>query len=166
MQGSITQATVQLIDLVDQHNGSRGCISGCDAWCSGSRTAIASPAPLLLPSDRKNKWITGSSKGFHLSIFLLSCLHFSSFLSCSRALTLGCVLLSLARTLRLAFVRNCALSFAFRFVFWACLCLSPCLSSSVELPCLSPGLPQGVSRFFDLPVWEFLRLSFGPLFRA
>ena len=41
----------------------------------------------------------------------------SSFLFFSRASTLVCVLLSLARTLRLAFVRSCALSLAFRFVF-------------------------------------------------
>ena len=31
-----TLATVHHIDMVDQHNGSRGCNSKCVAWCSGS----------------------------------------------------------------------------------------------------------------------------------
>ena len=44
-----TLAKVQQIDMVDQHNGSHGCNGRFDAWCSGSRTAIASLASLLLP---------------------------------------------------------------------------------------------------------------------
>ena len=48
-------------------------------------------------------------------ISLRSCCHFF-FLSSSRASTIGCVLLSFAKTLRLALVRGCALSFASRFL--------------------------------------------------
>ena len=115
LQESITQAKVQPIDMVDQHDGSRGCNSRCDAWCSASRTAIAGPASLLLPSD----WRTNGSPGHRrfLSFRFSSCLASIFPPSFSRASTLGCVLRSLARTLRLAFVRGCALSFAFRFVF-------------------------------------------------
>ena len=51
--------------------------------------------------------------------------------------------------------------------FWACLCLSPCLSSSAELLCLSPGPPPGVvTFFFELPGGEFLRLPFVTFLRA
>ena len=157
LQESITQAKVQQIDMVDQHNGSRGCDSRCDAWCSASRTAIAGPASLLLPSD----WRTNGSPGhrrfltFRFSSGLASI--FPSFLSFSRASTLGCVLLSLARTLRLAVVRGCALSFAFRLVFglaFAFLLAFLRLLHSLALPL---GCPPGVVTFFDLPVWEFLR---------
>ena len=109
----------------------------------------------------ENKWITGSSKVFDLSIFLRSCLQFSSFLSFSRALTLGCVLVSFARTLRLSLVRGCALSLAFRFVFG----LAFAFPLAFHLGC-PLGCPRVVT-FFELPAWEFLRLPpFGTFLRA
>ena len=52
LQESIPLAKVQKIDMVDQHNGSHGCNGRCDAWCSGSRTAIASLASLINTTGR------------------------------------------------------------------------------------------------------------------
>ena len=60
------------------------------------------------------------------------------------------------------FCSRLCLVLLFSICFWACLCLSHCLSTSAEL---SPWLHQGC-HVFDLPVWEFLRLSFGAFFES
>ena len=137
LQESLTLAKVLPIDVVDQHNGSHGCNGRCDAWCSGSRTSDCQSC-IVAPSMRlANNWITGSSKVFDLSICLWSCLHFSSFPSFSRASTLGCVLFSFAKTLRLP----CPLPFD---LFLGLPLPFPCLLSSAELLCLSRWAAPGV----------------------
>ena len=51
-QGSATPIVTRVEpDTADQHNGSRVCSNICAPWCSGSQTAIPSPASLLPSCD-------------------------------------------------------------------------------------------------------------------
>ena len=147
LQESITLAKVQQIDMVDQQNGSHGCNGRCDAWCSRSRTSDCQSCIVASSMRLETNWITGSSKVFDLSISLRSCRHFSSFLSFSRASTLGCVLLSFCQN------SSSALSFAVRFVFGLAFAF-PLPSFVCWTPLPSRWAAPGVVKLFELSTWE------------
>ena len=133
--------------MVDQHNGSRGCKSKCDAWCSGSQTTTAHPASSPLPLD----WITGSSKVFDLSIFLRSCLQFFFLSFLFQSLDPSMISSFPCQILSSAFVRGCTLSFALRL--------------ALGLPLPFPWAPPGDVTFFWISFLEILAIILGGRFR-
>ena len=106
-----------------------------------------------------DNWITGSSRVFDLSISIRSCRHFSSFLSFSRASTLGCVLLLPKLFVWPWFVAvPCPLPFG--WFLGVPLPFSLPFFRLLNSFGLFPWAAQGSPRYFELSTSEFLRLPF------
>ena len=155
LQESLTLAKVQQIDVVDQHNGSHGCNGGCDAWHSGSRTAIASLASLLLHEigEQLDHWVVFLPFDFPFGLAAI----FRLFFPFSRASTLACVLLSFAKALRLASLRGCVFLFALRLVFGLAFTFRRAFCRLLNPFAFRLCCPRGCHVFFELLTWELLR---------